>query len=129
MSNLDAEIKIVLRINNIHSESTLVQVDIPYLNKTIEVNVPNNIQEGHKIRFKGLGYTDNYAGKQGDLYVVVSKIVFGNSSEEMSMQKMLVVEHNDFRDVNSHLEQGWKVKEFKPFKHDCYLYVYVLLEK
>lgn len=129
MSSLDVEIKIELKIYNLHTESTLVQVDVPYLNKTIEVNVPNNIQEGHKIRFKGLGCIDKSGDKKGDLYIVVSKIIYAIDGKETSMQKMLVVENNNFSSVNNYLESGWKIKDFKPFRQESFLYVYVLLEK
>lgn len=46
-----------------------------------------------------------------------------------NQEKMIVVEHNDFDEVNEYLEYGWKVKEFKPFKDSNNLYVYVLIEK
>lgn len=134
MGRLDAEINISLTIHNMQSEYTIVQVNIPYLDKDIEIKVPNNIQEGHRIRLKGLGYSDGTECR-GDLYVVVSKIVYPGESEsvsmegeKVSMQKMVVVEDNDFREVNNYLQSGWKVKEFKPFKYEIYLYVYVLLE-
>ena len=134
--NLDAEIEIVLNMSSRYSQSTLVQVEIPYLRKTIEVQIPNNIQEGHKVRLKGLGYSDTL-GNKGDLYLIVSKIerfIEGNvgnniESEVITMQKMVVVKYNDFCEVNNYLENGWKVKEFKPFREDCMVYVYVLLEK
>lgn len=132
MVNLDAELEIVLNISNWYSQSTLVQVEIPYLRKTIEVQIPNNIQKGHKVRLKGLGYSD-MLGNKGDLYLIVSKIernVENNmESEAITMQKMVVVKYNDFCEVNNYLENGWKVKEFKPFREDCMVYVYVLLEK
>ncbi len=124
MSHLDAEKSIELIINGLDSEYTPVQVEIPYLNKIIEVKVPNNVQEGHKIRLEGLGYADA-SGIRGDYYLVISKIkrMYGNQ------EKMIVVEHNDFDEVNEYLEYGWKVKEFKPFKDSNNLYVYVLIEK
>lgn len=127
---LNAEIKKELTIIDLHSPFTLVQVEIPYLNKTIEVKVPNNIQEGHKIRVKGLGYSDN-SGNRGDLYLVVTKINYFNEKKagDAIMQKMIVVRNNDFEVVNRYLEQGWQVKEFKPFKDSPYVYIYVLLEK
>jgi len=128
---LDAEKRIDLTIYDEHSLYTCVQVEIPYLNKTVEVNVPNNIQVGHKIRLKQLGY-EGENGVRGDLFLVINKIQYRNrksEEEQRTMQKMMVVEYNDFNEVNQMLQGGWIVKEFKPFKDSPYLYVYVLLEK
>ena len=123
----DSTIDIVLDIQDSDSEFTLVQVDIPYLDKSIEVKVPNDIQVGHKMRIKNLGYLDDASGIRGDLYLNISKIM--KKGEAQVMQKIIVVEENDFDEVNEYLERGWKVKEFKPFRNDIYLYVYVLLER
>jgi len=139
MGNLDAEISVVLRIYNPYSAETIVQVEVPYLDKYIEVRVPNNIQTGHRIRLKEMGYSDKY-GNKGDLYIVVSDILMGACKETNTVdnhdkkgkkviQKMLVVEENNFYEVNSYLGGGWIVKDFKPFKRDVFMYVYVLLEK
>ena len=127
MSAFDSTIDIVLDIQDSDSEFTLVQVDIPYLDKSIEVKVPNDIQVGHKMRIKNLGYIDDDSGIRGDLYLYISKIM--KNGEVQVMQKMIVVEENDFDEVNEYLENGWKVKEFKPFRNDIYMYVYVLLER
>lgn len=45
------------------------------------------------------------------------------------MQKIVVVEFNNFNEVNNYLGNGWKVIDFKPFKDNPSIYVYVLLEK
>lgn len=135
MNNLDAEIKIPLKIRNLNSEKTIVQVDIPYSDDWVQIEVPNNIQEGYRVKLDGKGYT-NGAGDYGDLYVVISEIIYPDScesaslvSQKMSIQKMVVVKENDFSEVNNYLEDGWNVKEFKPYGNNVNLYVYVLLEK
>lgn len=138
MGKLDAEINVVLKIYNPYSEYTFVQVKVPYLGKYIEVKVPNNIQEGHRIRLKEMGYSDGF-GNKGDLYIIISNIIYGEhketstaenkTQEKRVMQKMVVVEYDDFDEVNNYLKNGWIVKEFKPFKRDMYVNVYVLLEK
>ena len=125
---LDAEIKITLDIIDLNCEYTLKQIDIPYLNKTVEVKIPHNIQPGYRIRLNGLGYEDE-RGIRGDFYVTVEKIRLLNESEKINMQQMIVVKNNDFYKVNEYLRDGWKVKEFKPFKDSMNVYVYVLIEK
>ena len=40
--------------------------------KKLIVKIPENIQEGRKIRLKGLGKTDAITGETGDLYLTVS---------------------------------------------------------
>lgn len=103
--------------------------DVPYLGRTIEVNVPNNIQEGHKIRLKGMGYIDTHSDKQGDLFIIVSKIKYRKDNEKEIIQKMLIVQNNNFEEVNGYLENGWYIKDYKPFRQESNLYVYVLIEK
>jgi len=45
------------------------------------------------------------------------------------MQKMLVVNQDDFEEVNQYLETGWRVVDFKPFENEeCEITVYVLIE-
>lgn len=131
MGNLDATVSVPLHIINPLSEKTIVQVDIPHLNKRIEVAIPNNIQVGHRIRLKGLGYGTN---PSGDLIIEISKITIESNLKTESeikyfMQKIVVVEFNNFNEVNNYLGNGWKVIDFKPFKDNPSIYVYVLLEK
>ncbi len=126
MQLYDAEIKIELNITDLNSPYTLVQVYVPYMDKTIEVKVPHNIQVGHKIRIRGMGYSDSQ-NHRGDLYVTVDKI--NREREKKVRQEMVVVEFNDFSEVNIRLNDGWIVKEFKPFRDGGMVYVYVLLEK
>ena len=136
MGTVDAEIRIELHILDKNSPYTVVPVEIPYLNKTIEVKIPNNAYVGQRIRVKNMGYAYSYDSR-GDLYLIISKIVNENVNNDTRdrkewetevMQKIIVVEDNDFREVNRDLENGWIVKEFKPFKDAPYLDVYVLLE-
>lgn len=131
MANTDITLLVPLHIMNPFSETTIIQVDVTHLNKRIEVSVPNNIQVGHRIRLKGLGY---HQIPSSDLIIEISKITIEGmqtitSEGKNIMQKMLVVKNNDFDEVNNLLKSGWKVIEFKPFKNDIYPYVYVLLEK
>lgn len=74
MGNMDATIRVPIHIINPYSENTIVQVDVSHLNKRIEVVIPNNIQPGHIIRLKGLGY-----GGIGDLLIEISSITLGSS--------------------------------------------------
>lgn len=126
LNAFDAEIKITLDIVDLSCQYTLVQVDVPYLHKTIEVKIPHNIQKGYRVRLNGLGY-EYGQGERGDLYVTVEKIRLFKVGETIDMQKMLVVKYNDFCEVNDYLKNGWTVKEFKPFKESNN--VYVLIEK
>lgn len=129
MSNLDVEIKTTLKIYNLHAESTILQVEVPYLGKTIEVNVPNNIQEGHKIRYKGLGCISKNGEHHGDLFIVISKIIYSINGKENTSQKIMIARNNDFTDINYYLDNGWRALELKPFRNSDEIYVYVLLEK
>ena len=117
MGNLDATVSVPLHIINPLSEKTIVQVDIPHLNKRIEVAVPNNIQVGHRIRLKGLGYGTN---PSGDLIIEISKITIESNLKTESeikyfMQKIVVVEFNNFNEVNNYLGNG------RPFQVLCKL--------
>ncbi len=123
----DSIIKVPLHIINPSSENTLIQVNVPYSDKRVEVTVPNNVQVGHQIRLKGLV---NWFNQPGDLIVEISKItICGNNDFKETKQKMITVTQNNFSEVNRLLEIGWKVREFKPFKDSSIVYVYVLLEK
>lgn len=73
MENMDATIRVPLHIINPYSEKTIIQVNVTHLNKRVEVVVPNNIQPGHIIRLKGLGY-----GGIGDLLIEISSITVRN---------------------------------------------------
>lgn len=129
MGNLDVLISVPLHIVNPMRETTLVQVDVGHLNKRIEVTVPNNIQVGHRIRLKGLGYKGEPCG---DLIIEISNITIENNvvQKEKCVQKMMVVNFDHFSEVNSCLENGWRIVDFKPFKDfDKFINVYVLLEK
>ena len=76
---------------------------------------------------EGLGYKDSSSGIRGDLYVVISKVI-GANIINIPVQKMMVVYNDDFEVVNSYLDAGWKVKEFRPFKSGDNVNVYILLE-
>lgn len=119
LNPLDVEIKITLEIIDVNSPYTIMYVYVPHLEKTLEIKVPNDIQEGYKLRFTGLG-RDIQTGYKGDLYIIINRIIIVKDET----QKVLVVNNNDFSSVNEYLSQGWKVKEFLPFKD----LVYVIIE-
>lgn len=126
MNNLDFKVNVVLNITDPYSEYTNVLVEVPYLDKTYEVKIPTNAQEGYTTRLKGLGIRDNH-GNVGDVLVIVTEII--DPRRKIVKQKLLTVYNNNFDFLNALLSEGWCVKEFKPWNSNGSTMVYVLIEK
>ncbi len=131
LGNLDCMMSVPLHIYNPSSATTLIQIDVEHLGRRVEVEVPNNIQIGHKIRLKGLGYVSN---PPGDLIIEISDITFGNEcrgGNKKFTQKMIIVENHSFNSLEYEIYKGWRVVDYKPYKDrdKLYPYLYVLLEK
>lgn len=80
IERLDANIDITAKLIGLESEKTQQKVEIPHLNKCIEVTIPNDIEIGQSIRLKGLGNTLE-DGMRGDLYLNIESIEYVSSKK------------------------------------------------
>ncbi|WP_448590276.1 DnaJ C-terminal domain-containing protein [Thermodesulfobium sp.] len=60
----DVESEVTITLNE-YLHGTTKKVNLPYLNKDVELKIPAGVKEGSKIRFKGLGQNG------GDLYLKI----------------------------------------------------------
>ena len=72
VGNGNIEIGINVTLDGFNNRETNVKVFIPYLNKNVQVVIPNTIKEGQKLRLKGLGIESE--GRIGDLYLKINKV-------------------------------------------------------
>lgn len=126
MKRVDSEIHIDVEITDFNRSYTTMEILIPYLNKYIEVKIPNNIRKGPKLRLHGLGHFSSN-DEQGDLYLVVDSVEYPNGKPQRLQQKIFMVRDNNFDEVNVYLESGWNVKELEPTQEKGN--VYIVLEK
>lgn len=78
--SLDVHISIQVVLKGELNESTLVEVYLTHLDKTIAVKVPNNISLGQSLRLRGLGHSSD-DGKKGDVYIRIVQIDYDNTAE------------------------------------------------
>ncbi len=70
--NIETEINISIEDGFYGTEKKLVLKDIEGKSKTIEVKIPEGIQNGEKIRLLGQGKQGRNGGKNGDLYIKIN---------------------------------------------------------
>ncbi len=113
MNTLDVQIDIEVYTSNSKTEYWINEIEIPYLNKKIEVEIPKTIRVGQRIRLQGLGYCDSY-GVRGDLYLYVRSIDRISGGSKRVREKVFFVKDNDLSQVNKCLADGGKVKFIQP---------------
>ena len=70
--NIDTEINISIEDGYYGAEKKLVLKDIEGKDKSIEIKIPEGIQNGEKIRLIGQGKPGKNGGKNGDLYIKIN---------------------------------------------------------
>lgn len=92
--NLDTTIFISVTLIGSRDEYTKTLVELPHLNKTIEVKVPNFIDINSKLRLQGMGFVGP-SGEKGDLYLQFNSINYSQAP---------VHENNSTRNTNTGAE-------------------------
>ena len=70
--NIDTEINISIEDGYYGAEKKIVLKDIEGKDKSIEIKIPEGIQNGEKIRLIGQGKPGKNGGKNGDLYIRIN---------------------------------------------------------
>ena len=70
--NIETEIKISIKDGFYGSEKAIELKDLEGKNRTINVKIPEGIQNGEKIRLIGQGKEGKNGGKNGDLYIKIN---------------------------------------------------------
>lgn len=79
--SLDATLYISVTLIGNPNEYTTVPVFIPHLKKSVDVKVPNFIEENATLRLAGLGYVGSN-GEKGNLFLKFSNIIRNNEAKK-----------------------------------------------
>lgn len=92
--SLDVNVSLQVVLEGKADGYTKVDIYLKHIDKTVAVNVPNNIEVGRTIRLRGLGHTSP-SGQKGDAYVRIAHIDYETIQQESSEpQRKVIYEGN-----------------------------------